>query len=69
MNRSFNSFTDEKDRKDMGPVEVWKDGDGVSPVNRQTPVKTVVSHHTTYVAGNKGKSRSTNSLCVGSYVK
>ena len=29
--------------KDMEPVEVLWDGDGVPPVNRQTPVKTVPS--------------------------
>ena len=44
-------------RKDMGPVEVLWDGDGVTPpppgVNRQTPVKTVPSRRTTYAGGNK----------------
>ena len=40
-------------RKDMGPREVLGDGDGYpSSVNRQMPVKTVPSRHTTYSGGN-----------------
>ena len=41
-------------RKDMGPVKVLWDGDGVTPpgVDRWAPVKTVPSHGTTY-AGTK----------------
>ena len=41
--------------KDMRPVEVLWDGDGVPPldVDRHTPVKTVPFRRNTYAGGNK----------------
>ena len=38
-------------RKDMGPVEVLWDGDGVPPGCEQT--ENITSRHTAYAVGNK----------------